>query len=89
MIKASGRKPIVHIAKDEEYLKRLYKKLVEESVEFKKKPSNEEIVDVLEVVYAIASFRKLSRKKLESLRLKKARTSGGFSKKIVLDKIIE
>lgn len=77
--------PITHIASDDEYWKKLKEKLQEEVDEFMKDGNDEELADILEVIYAIYDFKKIDKNKLELLRKKKAEERGGFKDKIILD----
>lgn len=85
IIKQNGENPITHIADDNEYWLKLKEKLQEEVDEFMKDSNEEELADILEVIYAICDFKKINKKNLEELRIKKAVKRGGFSKKIILD----
>jgi len=87
IIRNAGRTPVTHVAGDDEYLKKLKTKLVEEAQEFKKSGTIEELADVLEVIKAICKFRKFRNRNLELIRQKKEETKGGFGKRIILDKI--
>ena len=80
--------PITHIAKnDEEYWLKLKEKLSEEVGEFIKDENENELADILEVIYAICDFKNINMKELEKIRIKKARERGGFKKRIILDEI--
>ncbi|MBZ9577590.1 nucleoside triphosphate pyrophosphohydrolase [Patescibacteria group bacterium] len=85
IIKQKGDVPITHIAGDEEYWQKLKEKLQEEANEFLKESSEEELADILEIIYAICDFKKIDKEKLESLRKKKAERRGGFKDRIILD----
>lgn len=87
IIKKGGGTPVTHRAKRKEYFEKLKQKLQEEVREFLEKNSEEELADILEVVYAIADFKKLGRQKLEFLREKKAKKKGKFKNKIILEKV--
>lgn len=84
IIKEKGKKPITSIAEDKEYSVRLKKKLEEELYEFFQGDNPEELVDMLEVIYAIAKTKRIDKEKLEELRMKKRNERGGFEKKLVL-----
>jgi len=77
--------PITHIADDKEYWQKLKEKLQEEVDEFIEDNNEEELADILEVVYAICDFKKIDKEKLEILREKKAEERGRFKDKIILD----
>ena len=85
IIKQKGKVPITHIADDKEYWQKLKEKLQEEVDEFIKDNNEEELADILEVVYAVCDFRKIDKEKLEILRKKKANERGRFKDKIILD----
>ena len=85
IIKKKGVNAITHIASNEEYWEKLKEKLKEEVDEFIKDSTEEELADILEVIYAICDFQKIDRQKLESLRKNKADERGGFKEKIILD----
>lgn len=85
IIKQNGKSPVTHIANDEEYLIKLKEKLKEEADEYIKKGDEEELLDILEVIYAICDFKKIDKEKLEILRKKKAKERGGFKDRIILD----
>lgn len=85
IIKQKGKVPITHIADDKEYWQKLKEKLQEEVDEFIKDSNEEELADILEIVYAICDFKKIDKEKLEVLRKKKARERGRFKDKIILD----
>ncbi|MBU4285190.1 nucleoside triphosphate pyrophosphohydrolase [Patescibacteria group bacterium] len=85
IIKQNNSVPITHIADDEEYWGKLKEKLKEEIDEFFKNSTEEELADILEVVYAIRDYMKIDKDKLEEIREKKAQKRGAFEKKIILD----
>ena len=89
IIKKSGHKPIVYTADDEEYIKRLYDKLIEEIEEFKKNPSSEELADILEVCDAIMMYYGISSEDVKEIKNKKFKERGGFLNKIILKEVIE
>ena len=85
IIKQKGKVPITHIADNREYWQKLKEKLQEEVDEFIKDSNEEELADILEIVYTICDFKKINKEKLEILRKKKARERGSFKNKIILD----
>lgn len=87
IIKQKGEIPTTHVADDEEYWQKLKEKLKEEVDEFLKTGSEEELADILELIYAICDFKKIDKQTLELLRKKKAEKRGGFKDKIILDEI--
>jgi len=87
IIKKHGKTPVTHIASDREYWEKLKEKLTEEAKEFMEDSNKDEIVDLLEIIYAICDFRKIKKSEIEKLRKNKARERGAFRKKIILDEI--
>ncbi len=87
IIKKGNRMPITHIASNEEYKEKLNDKLKEEVEEFLKAPNEEELADILEVIQAIISIRKIDKAYLEKLRKEKQQKRGGFKERLILDKI--
>lgn len=77
--------PVSHIASDEEYWEKLKEKLAEEFEEFKKDESKEEFADLLEVIDAIADYKRFDKKEIDAIRDKKADERGRFKEKIILD----
>lgn len=89
IIQSKGLKAITHIADEHEYDEKLKEKLHEEVEEFIKDANEEELADILEVVYALADQLNIDIKDLEALRKHKAQERGGFKKKIILDETVE
>ncbi|HHD80159.1 MAG TPA: phosphoribosyl-ATP pyrophosphohydrolase [Campylobacterales bacterium] len=89
IIKNKGITPITHIASDEEYQQKLKAKLQEEVNEFLEDNSQEELADILEVIYALCNLYNFDKDKLEQLRKDKAEKRGKFKDKIILDETKE
>lgn len=89
IIKSKGTIPITHIASDEEYQQKLKDKLQEEIDEFLKDSNEEELADILEVIYALCDLYDFDKNKLEQLRKDKAEKRGKFKDKIILDETKE
>ena len=89
IILKDNAKPITHIASNDEFLIKLYDKLIEEFNEFKQEPNQEEMGDILEVIESIIEHYRFDRDEIEKIRLNKKSTRGGFDKKIILDKVIK
>jgi len=85
IIKQKGEMLVSHTASDNEYWPKLKEKLNEEVNEFIENSNEEELADILEVIYAICDFKKIDRSKLELIRKKKADEKGAFKDKIILD----
>jgi predicted house-cleaning noncanonical NTP pyrophosphatase (MazG superfamily) len=84
IMKADGKIPQTHIADEQEFKRLLIAKLVEEAMEYKLKPSADELGDILEVVHAL-SQQYGGFEKVDEVRRKKTSERGSFSKRIVLD----
>ena len=84
IIKANRQKPTHKILTADEYAVELTKKLVEEVEEYKKDKNTDELADIMEVVYALASLHSCTAEELEKIRAEKAEKRGGFEKKIFL-----
>ena len=87
IIKNANQIPIVHTASDEEYANKLKEKLKEEINEFLESNTEEELADVLEVIYSICDLKGINRDEIEEIRKKKAEERGGFEERIVLDEV--
>ena len=77
IIEASGKSCVTEILSDEDYLRMLDAKL------------DEELADLMEVIYAAAIVRGYTPEQLEQVRREKAKKRGGFEKKILLKEVIE
>ena len=84
IIEAGGERPVTRILNDEEYLRCLEQKLDEETAEYHEGKNLEELADILEVVYALASSIGCSREELQEIYQKKHDARGGFAEKILL-----
>ena len=72
IIRKDNLTPIIHIANEDEYWRKLKEKLKEEVKEFIEDSNEEELSDILEVIYAICYFKDIDKNKLEKIRMKKA-----------------
>ncbi|MBQ8325568.1 MAG: nucleoside triphosphate pyrophosphohydrolase [Lachnospiraceae bacterium] len=82
IIKNDGKKPVVQILSDEEYLTELDKKLNEEVAEYQADKSLEEMADIVEVLFAICEARGHSVEELMQMRETKREKRGGFKDRI-------
>ena len=89
IIDASGKKCDTAVLADKDFLYMLDKKLGEEVKEYQESHEVEELADVLEVIYAIAETKGVSKKQLEDIRAAKAEKRGAFEKKILLKSVTE
>lgn len=69
---------------DDEFLKELEKKLVEELNEYQKSKNVEELADILEVIHRISSLKGTTPEQLEAIRKEKATKRGSFEKNLFL-----
>ena len=86
IIAAKGEKAETHIANDAEFLEKAKEKLGEEVAEFLESGEAEELADLLEVIYAIASSLGVPAEELNIIRQEKLDKRGGFDKKVILDR---
>ena len=84
IIEKSGNKPNIKTLSDDEFLKELENKLVEELEEYQGSKDVEELADILEVIYRIASLRGKSAEQLDEIRKGKSSERGAFEKNLFL-----
>ena len=84
LIRQRGGSASVRELELDEYIDALRKKLSEEMLEFYASSHIEELVDILEVVYALAAIADISPQELEQLRQTKAETHGSFDQRLLL-----
>ena len=89
IIKNVGKIAHTRVLGDDEYLTELDRKLGEEFAEYQADKNIEELADMLEVIYAIATARGVSVDELESIRRAKADKNGAFEKKVFLEEVEE
>ncbi len=87
IIEENDETAVTHTADSDEYERRLAEKLDEEVAEVHESGDVMELADVLEVVYALADRKGVSRDELERLRAEKATERGGFEDGIVLERV--
>ena len=85
IIKETGRIPVTHTASDDEFKQKLKEKLLDEAQEYCDSESEEELADIIEVVYAICECKKFKKASLEVLRNKKLKERGAFHDHIILE----
>ena len=89
IISRQGDRPVTHILDTKLYKQELIKsKLQEEIAEFSDSDRVEELVDVLEVAYALAKEKGVSQYQLEEMRQQKRSNRGGFDQRVFLEEII-
>jgi len=88
IIEAKGKEVSTIILSNEDYIKELKTKCLEEVEEYMKATTNEEakeeLADILEVLHAIAKTHGSSMEEIESIRLRKKQARGGFQERIFL-----
>ena len=84
IIAQSGGTAEIRILDEEEFLTCLEAKLAEETAEFHRDKTAEELADILEVVFALASAMGCDREELMEICRQKHTRRGGFEKKILL-----
>lgn len=90
IIKKQGKKPITEkITSEKEYEEYLGKKLIEESNEYLETKQLEELLDVMEVLYSILAHKEIDFSEFEKKRLLKKKERGGFTERILLQKVVE
>ena len=67
IIKRNNQIPKTHIADDIEYWEKLKEKLQEETSEFIKDNNEDELADILEILYAICDFKNIDKNHLEEI----------------------
>lgn len=85
IIKSNGESCTTETLDDvAEYLNELQKKLDEEIAEYYESESVEELVDIVDVVYALVKAHGISIQHFETVRSNKKKEKGGFTKRIFL-----
>jgi predicted house-cleaning noncanonical NTP pyrophosphatase (MazG superfamily) len=84
IIAASGKQCVTEILSDTAYLDKLHQKLQEELDEYLQDHDLSELADLLEVIYAVAQAKGMTKEELEQVRVAKADQRGGFERKILL-----
>ena len=84
IIRQQGEIPYTRILDTEEYTVLLEDKLDEETAEFHRDRTPEELADILEVVFALAENMGLSKERLMDVYQQKHEARGGFSDRIFL-----
>ena len=87
IIEAGNKRCKTEIVDGEELIELLNQKLQEEVDEYIVSNEIEELADIIEVIYSILHSRGVTVEELESIRLKKRKARGGFSKGIKLLKV--
>ena len=89
IIEKSGKKCVVRVMAQDEYMQMADQKLNEELAEYQQSKSLEELADLLEVIYAAAKAHGFSAEDIEKMRRDKAAQRGGFDKRLLLIEVRE
>ena len=87
IIEADGGRPIVRLLDEDDYRAALLTKLGEEAAEYQADGHPLELVDILEVVYALAAVHGLSIEQIEEQRRAKRAERGGFERRLLLESV--
>ena len=79
-----GRKANWRVMEDEEYIKELNKKLLEEAHEFIEENAVEELADIMEVIQSIMRAKNISYEELKKVQALKREQKGGFYNRVYL-----
>lgn len=89
MIESEGKKVVCETLNDENYIKLLKEKLVEELNEFLESDDVAELADMGEVMHALLEYKGVSIETFQRIRLEKLEKRGGFKKRLLLKEVIE
>ena len=89
IIRNNKETPVTKTLKDEEYIRALKKKLLEEVVEFLDSDDITELADILEVVDALSDANSSSLQEVMKIKEHKAEKNGKFKDKIFLIEVQE
>ncbi len=84
-----GRKTKFRIMDENEYIKELNRKLLEESNEFVEENDIEELADVMEVMESIMKIKNIQWEEVKKIQTKKRDKKGSFDRKIYLEYVEE
>ena len=87
IIENSGKICEIEVLSEDEYLKYLNKKLLEEANEYEESLDVEELADLEEVLRAILVAKGISYAEFETIRLKKVEGRGAFDKQLLLKSV--
>jgi predicted house-cleaning noncanonical NTP pyrophosphatase (MazG superfamily) len=91
IIRSEGKEFTTRTLSEEEYIHELRKKLQEELQEYLSTNNDEdaleELADLLELVYTLATVHGSTQEDLERIRRQKAAKRGGFQEKVLLMKV--
>lgn len=85
IVEADGKVPVIHIADEEEYRKKLNEKLLEEVNEYLEDENFKEIADIYEAIDAIIELNNFNKDEILAIQREKRDNRGAFKKRIILD----
>ena len=89
IIESTGKKAVCEtITKNDDYLKFLKDKLMEELNEFLESDDVAELADMGEVMHALLEYKGVSVETFQRIRLEKLEKRGGFKNRILLKEVI-
>jgi len=86
LMKQDGKDPLFHVADPDEFIEALREKLQEEVDEFLEAETEDELVDVLEVLFSFCIQKGWAPASVEAIRQAKARDKGSFERRMILDR---
>jgi predicted house-cleaning noncanonical NTP pyrophosphatase (MazG superfamily) len=89
IIEQSGKSCVCETLSDEQYIRMLNEKLLEEVKEYLENETVEELADIGEVMHAILTFKNVSIEEFQKTRLEKLEARSGFMDKILLKEVRE
>ena len=93
IIEADGKTCVTHILNDAQYIAEINKKMHEELAEYEEatnaEDAVEELSDLLELIYAAATYHGVTVEELETVRAEKAKARGGFNDRIYLVEVAD
>lgn len=89
VIEKSGKICVCETLSDEEYIKYLNAKLLEELKEYLESGTVEELADIGEVMHAILAYKNITLEEFQRVRIEKLRARGGYEKRLLLKEVIE
>jgi len=88
IIEKDGKKAIVRVLDEKEFIEELNKKLLEEVNEYLESGDFEELVDMGEVIHAILEYKKIPVTEYQARRVSKMNERGAFKNKYFLEKVL-
>ncbi len=87
LIRESGRKYTSRILSDEEYLKALIDKVIEEMEDYRESGNEEELADVYEALDCLMKFKNYEPLRMDYLKLMRRESRGSFVNRVLLEEV--